>query len=35
MASVDAVKSLTMDNDTIFDRFLKTNPPSFVGTDKL
>lgn len=35
VASVDAVKSLTMDNDTIFDRFLKTNPPSFVGTDKL
>ncbi|KAG5551388.1 hypothetical protein RHGRI_009715 [Rhododendron griersonianum] len=34
VAPTNATRSLTLDKGNTFDRFLKTNPPPFMGTDK-
>ncbi|KAG5529155.1 hypothetical protein RHGRI_029736 [Rhododendron griersonianum] len=34
VAPANATRSLTLDKGNTFDRFLKTNPPPFMGTDK-
>ncbi|XP_058223388.1 uncharacterized protein LOC131333072 [Rhododendron vialii] len=34
VAPTNAARSLTLDKGNTFDRFLKTNPPPFIGTDK-
>ncbi|KAF7152677.1 hypothetical protein RHSIM_Rhsim01G0132500 [Rhododendron simsii] len=34
VAPANAARTLTLDKGNTFDRFLKTNPPPFMGTDK-